>query len=104
MVPHDREVKVTTAAYIPTIFPSSAYEWLALAEHSGNKIGVGQFEFDLEGGKAAKAWNLMINPWKRHRVYCYMPVIDSVPIAPETYVRKFKSWCAKQSFLKGLVE
>lgn len=104
VIPHDREVRVSTAAYIPTIFPSSAYEWLALAEHSGGKIGVGQFEFDLEGGNAATAWNLKVNKSKRHRVYCFMPVMDSVPMAPETYVRKFKSWCAKQPFLKGLVK
>ena len=104
VIPHDREVRISTAAYIPTIFPSSAYEWLALAEHSSGKIGVGQFEFDLEGGNAATAWNLKVNTSKRHRVYCFMPVLDSVPVAPETYVRKFKSWCAKQTFLKGLVE
>ena len=105
VIPHDREVRVSTAAYIPTIFPSSAYEWLALAEHSGGKIGVGQFEFDLESSsKGATAWNLKLNMSKRHRVYCFMPVMDSVPMAPETYVRKFKSWCAKQPFLKGLVK
>ena len=76
-----------------------------LAEHSGGKIGVGQFEFDLESSsKAATAWNLKLNTSKRHRVYCFMPVMDSVPMAPETYVRKFKSWCAKQPFLKGLVK
>ncbi len=104
VIPHDREVRISTAAYIPTIFPSSAYKWLALAEHSGGKIGVGQFEFDLEGGHAATAWNLKINTSKRHRVYCFMPVMDSVPTAPETYVRKLKSWCARQPFLKGLVK
>ncbi len=59
---------------------------------------------DLEGGAAATAWNLKVNPAKRHRVYCHMPVVDSVPIAPQTYVRKFKAWCAKQPFLKGLVK
>ena len=73
VVPHDREVMMTTAA-------------------------------DLEGGAAATAWNLKVNPAKRHRVYCHMPVVDSVPIAPQTYVRKFKAWCAKQPFLKGLVK
>ena len=104
VIPHDREIRISMAAYIPTIFPSSAYEWLALAKHEKDRIGVGQFEFDLEGGKAATAWNLKVNTSKRHRVYCFMPVLDSVPVAPETYVRKFKSWCSKQSFLKGLVE
>ena len=104
VIPHDREVRVSTAAYVPTIFPSDAYAWLGLAERSSGKIGVGQFEFDLEGGNAATAWNLKVNTSKRHRVYCFMPVVDSVPVAPETYVRKFKSWCAKQPFMKGLVK
>ena len=102
VVPHDREVCVTTAAYIPTVLPTDVYKWLPLPEHQSGKIGVGQFTVDLEGGPTA--WNLKINAKKRHRVYCHMPVIDSVPIAPETYVRVFKSWCAKQPFLKGLVK
>ena len=104
VIPHDREVRISTAAYIPTILPAGSYEWLALAERSGGKIGVGQLEFDLEGGNAATAWNLKVNTSKRHRVYCFMPVMDAVPTAPETYVRKFKSWCAKQPFLKGIVQ
>ena len=104
VMPHDREVMITTAAYIPTVLPAEAYGWLGIAGHERGKIGIGQFTADLEGGVAATAWNLKINPWKRHRVYCHMPVVDSVPVAPQTYVRKFKSWCAKQPFLKGLVK
>ena len=104
VIPHDREVRISTAAYIPTILPPGSYEWLALADRSGGKIGVGQFDFDLEGGKATTAWNLKVNASRRHRVYCHMPVIDTVPTAPETYVRKFKSWCARQPFLKGIVK
>ena len=104
VIPHDREVRISTAAYVPTILPAGSYAWMGLPERKGGKIGVGQFEADLEGGNAATAWSLKINESKRHRVYCFMPVVDSVPVAPETYVRKFKAWCAKQSFLKGLVE
>lgn len=104
VVPHDREVKVTTAAYIPTVMPASMYTFLAMPSHVSSEIGLGQFAYDLEGNSVATAWNLTVNPGKRHRVYCYMPVIDAVPIAPKTYVRVFKSWCAKQPFLKGLVE
>ena len=104
VIPHDREVRISTAAYVPTILPAGSYAWMGLPERKGGKIGVGQFEADLEGGNAATAWSLKINESKRHRVYCFMPVADSVPVAPETYVRKFKAWCAKQSFLKGLVE
>ena len=106
IVPHDRVVKISTAVYIPTILPSAAYAAISLPKRGGGgggRIGVGQFTPDLEGGKAATAWNLKLNAKKRHRVYCYMPVIDSVPVAPETYVRKFKSWCAKHPLLKGLV-
>ena len=104
VVPHDREVMMTTAVYIPTVLPAGAYGWLGIVGHEQGKIGVGQFTADLEGGAAATAWNLKVNPAKRHRVYCHMPVVDSVPIAPQTYVRKFKAWCAKQPFLKGLVK
>ena len=104
VIPHDREVMITTAAYIPTVLPAEAYEWLGISRHEGGRIGVGQFTADLDGGWGTTAWNLKVNGRKRHRVYCHMPVIDSVPIAPQTYVRKFKAWCAKQPFLKGLVK
>ena len=104
VIPHDREVRVSTAAYIPTILPTGSYGWLGLPERKGGKIGVGQFAFDLEGGRAATAWSLKINTKKRHRAYCFMPVMDSVPMAPETYVRKLKAWFAKQPFMKGLVK
>ena len=104
VVPHDREVKVSVAAYISTILPEKAYSFFSLPSRTGGKIGVGQFVEDLEGGAAATAWNLKINQKKRHRVYCYMPIVDSVPIAPETYIRIIKRWCANQPFLKGLVE
>lgn len=105
VIPHDRAVKISTAVYIPTILPPAAYAAISLPKQGGGgggKIGVGQFTPDLEGGKAATAWNLKLNVKKRHRVYCYMPIIDSVPVAPETYVRKFKSWCAKHPFLKKI--
>lgn len=107
VVPHDREVKITTAAYIPTILPSKAYEWLGVAEPGIDGIGICQLAPDLEArdpsDPAATAWSFDLKPGKRHRVYCYMPVIDSVPVAPQTYVRKFKSWASKQSWMKGLL-
>jgi len=110
VVPHDREVRISTAAYIPTILPADAYGWLGLAGHGRNDegygmIGVCQFAPDLKSpGAAATAWNMTLDPLRRHRVYCYMPVIDSVPVAPQTYVRIFKSWCAKQTWAKGLID
>ena len=104
VVPHDREVKVTMAACIPTVMPPGLYTFLSMPGHVESEIGLGQFAYDLEGNSVATAWNLTVNPKKRHRVYCYMPVIDAVPMAPKTYVRVFKSWCAKQPFLKGLVQ
>ena len=105
IIPHDRAVKISTAVYIPTVLPPAAYSAISLPQRGGGgggRIGVGQFTADLEGGSAATAWSLKINDKKRHRVYCYMPVMDSVPVAPETYVRKFKSWCAKHPFLKKI--
>ena len=105
VVPHDREVWVSTAAYIPTILPAGSYGWLTLSEHEDKGIGVCQFAPDLEASSAAAtAWSLKLNAKKRHRVYCYMPVVDAVPVAPVTYVRKFKSWCAKQKWAKGLID
>lgn len=105
VVPHDKEVKISTATYIPTILPAACYKMFSLPVRSGDKIGVAQFTADLDSSsQAATAWSYKINLKKRHRVYCYMPVIDSVPIPPETYIRVFKSWCAKQPFLKGLTK
>ena len=102
VVPHDREVKVSCAAYIPTILPGAAYKTFSLPTRADDKIGVAQFTPDLEGDVADTAWGLKINAAKRHRVYCYMPVIDSAPVAPETYVRVFKSWCSKQPIIKDI--
>jgi len=102
VVPHDREVKVSCAAYIPTILPCAAYKTFSLPARANDKIGVAQFTPDLEGNVADTAWGLKINAASRHRVYCYMPVVDSAPVAPETYVRVFKSWCSKQPIIKDI--
>ncbi|MBR0403627.1 MAG: pilus assembly protein [Eggerthellaceae bacterium] len=104
VIPHDRWVWISTATYIPTVLPAEAYSWLPMPSQKGGQIGVAQFTENLEGNALASAWSLKLNPKKRHRVKCYMPVIDSVPVAPKTYVRAFKSWCAKQKWLKGLVQ
>ena len=102
VVPHDREVWVTTAVYVPTVLPEQAYSWLSMPAQENGHMGVCQFATDLTSGKATTAWGLKLQTDHRHRVYCYMPVIDAVPIAPKTYVRVFKSWCSRQPFLKGL--
>ncbi len=108
VAPHDREVWITTAAYIPTILPPDAYSYFSLPKRVGTEgggdIGVGQFTYDYENDSAWTAVTRKIDTKNRHRVYCHMPVIDSVPIAPKTYVRVFKSWCARQPFLKGLLD
>ena len=102
VVPHDREVWVTTAVYVPTVLPEAAYAWFFMPAQESGHMGVGQFATDLTSKTAATAWSLHLQTDYRHRVYCYMPVIDAVPIAPKTYVRVFKSWCSRQPFLKGL--
>ncbi len=95
IVPHDKEVRITCAAKIPTILPSSAYSLFSLPTRSDGIIGIGQFTPDLKSDAGGTAWGQTIDLAGRHRVYCYMPVVDSVPIAPETYVRKIKSFFAK---------
>lgn len=105
VVPHDRAVKVSVAAYVPTVLPASAYTMFGIPTSQKNGyIGVAQMTPDLLSGKAAVGWNQTIDTKNRHRVYCYMPVIDSVPMPPVTYVRKFKQWCANNPILKGLVK
>lgn len=104
VLPHDRQAEVSMAAYIPTIVRAKSYEWLGIA-HAGRKmpngreapnlIGVGQFEYDLDGDALAGVGTLTLNPLARHRVYCVMPVMDSVPIAPETYIRKVMTFFQK---------
>jgi hypothetical protein len=104
VIPHDREIKISTAAYIPTILPSKAYEWLGVAEPGKDGIGVCQFVPDLEADSpAAVAGDIEMKTGKRHRVYCYMPVIDSAPVAPQTYVRKLMSWAKTQKWAKGIL-
>lgn len=110
VVPHDREVGVSVAAYVPTILPHGMYEKFSLPERERNKddnkftIGVGQFTEDIEGGAAATVASLKLNEKARHRVYCHMPIVDAVPVAPKTYVRILKSWLAKQAWLKGFLD
>lgn len=105
VIPHDRAVKVSVAAYVPTVLPAAAYTTFGMPSvRKKGRIGVAQMTSDLRGGKAAVGWNQTIDTKNRHRVYCYMPVMDSVPMPPVTYVRKFKQWCAKNPLLKGLVK
>ena len=67
-------------------------------ERNQEWIGIGQFAPDRKSaGAMATAWsdsmNIVSN--KRHRVYCHMPVIDTAPMAPETYIRHVMSWFKK---------
>lgn len=105
VAPHDRQVGVSVAAYIPTILPlQKFYTRFSLPTRTREKIGVGQFTEDIEGGVVAWVGSLKLNEEARHRVYCHMPVVDAVPVAPKTYVRILKSWLAKQPVLKGLLD
>lgn len=104
VVPHDREVKISMAAYIPTILPKGAYSGFSVQDRENSMIGVASFAPTMNMSAAATAWSMTFVTNERHRVYCYMPVMDSVPVAPVTYVRKFKSWCANQPFIGGLAK
>ena len=105
--PHDREIRMTVAAYIPTILPAELYDGFALGwSDRPGAIGVWQSCVDLSGADktfgVVDADSLKMIKTQRHRVYCYMPVMDSVPIAPTTYVRSFLAWANKQTWMKGI--
>ena len=125
--PHDREVRVTVAAYIPTILPGSMYRSFGYGRHTDVMyLGVWQAAPNLVMRGKDKWSYIGINPIEngrslvslvtgmgtasdlqlvtdcRHRVYCYMPVMDSVPMAPETYVRSFIAWAEGQKWWKWL--
>jgi len=98
IAPRDREVRVTTAAVIPTLLPTYCYSWWGTMSRKQALIGVGQFAPNRKKPDAmAHAWSddMNIVSDKRHRVYCHMPVIDTAPIAPATYIRHVKSWFSK---------
>ena len=96
--PRDREIYITSTAVIPTLLPSFCYSWWGDMGKKESVIGVGQFAPDRKDANAmATAWadSMNIVSDRRHRVYCHMPVIDTAPIAPETYVRHIMSWFKK---------
>lgn len=98
VAPRDREIYVTSTAVIPTVLPKFCYAWWGSIGKNEDFIGVGQFAPDRKNAKKmATAWQeeMDIVFDKRHRVYCHMPVIDTAPIAPETYVRHIMSWFKK---------
>ena len=96
--PRNREVYVTSTAVIPTLLPKFCYSWWGSMKRGQEYIGVGQFAPDRQNADSpAHAWSedMDIVSDRRHRVYCHMPVIDTAPIAPETYVRRVRSWFKK---------
>ena len=124
--PHDCEVRETVAAYIPTLLPNGMYRSFALGRHTkpgyigawqsvpnlrSPEMNPGEFlgKLSVLDGKVLVdavlhlpkgADSLNIDKTHRHRVYCYMPVIDSVPIAPKTYMRTFAIWANNQWWIK----
>lgn len=98
IAPRDREVRITTTAVIPTLLPKFCYSWWGTMSRKEAFIGVGQFALDRENADSpSTAWSKDLNlvPNRRHRVYCHMPVLDTAPIAPETYIRHVRSWFKK---------
>ena len=98
VAPRDREIYITSTAVIPTLLPTYCYSWWGAMHRKESSIGVGQFAPDRSNADAmATAWSssMDIVSNRRHRVYCHMPVIDTAPIAPETYVRRVMSWFKK---------
>ena len=126
--PRDREIRVTMAAYIPTILPAAMYRSFGYGDHTDVMyLGAWQSAPNLVMSNHKTPWlYLGVNPIEqgrsvmsfvtnqgnasdlvlvenlRHRVYCYMPVMDSAPIAPETYVRVFWTWLNDQWWYKLL--
>ena len=98
VAPRDREVRITSTAVIPTLLPDFCYSWWGVLGKKGDYIGIGQFAPNRRNPDSpSSAWSesMDIVSDRRHRVYCHMPVIDTAPIAPETYVRHVMSWFSK---------
>lgn len=100
----DRMVKMTCSARVPTMLPRGVYSFWSAAnqEHDVTTTGIPkamlvQYRHPLQGGDKSFQWewNLKPDPVNRERYYCAMPMFDTATIAPNTFVRKVRSWFKK---------
>lgn len=101
----DRMVKMTCSARIPTLLPRGVYDfWSAPDQSRGGvdttavpKAMVIQYRYPIDADTQSFSWAWGNKPHldERERYYCTMPMFDTAALAPNTFVRKVRSWFAK---------
>lgn len=108
VIPKDRGLAMTCSVALPTLMPSYFLE--CFGQRMDNRfIMVVQYEPDRENGDArdplhpkTTATSDFSNGLKtdaRHRYWVTMPILDTAPIAPETYTRQLRQWPIIKPFL-----
>lgn len=82
----DRGVKSSVSVWLPSYLPGNIYAYYGI-NYSSKGVLVVQQKPVISG------WNLA--PSERTRYYCHMPVIETSPDTPATYVRIVGEWIAK---------
>ena len=96
---HDRMVRMTVSARVPTLLPRRMYDFLSCRTNDPDAWVLTvpyrtpiEDEDDVTTGWA---WNKKPIPGVRRRAYCTMPSFDTVTVAPNTFVSKMRSWFGK---------
>lgn len=108
VVPKDRGLAMTCSVAVPTLLPNYFLETFGHRAQNGY-IMVVQYEPDRQKGDGRQALDLKtsassdinngLKTDKRHRYYVTMPILDTAPIAPDTYIRKIRQWPILKPFL-----
>ena len=89
----DRVVRTSVSVLICPVSPGSCYTLFGKHDSDGVML-IPAAASRLDGGRGAINRDLMMD--KRLRYYCHMPALDTMPLAPYTYVRQltkvFKKW------------
>ena len=99
---HDRMVRMTVSARVPTLLPRKVYSFLASRTNDPDDSDawalVVPYRTPIEGGDDTTtgwAWDKKPIPGVRRRAYCTMPSFDTVTVAPNTFVSTMRSWFGK---------
>lgn len=91
---HDRMVSMSVSARVPTIMPRRVYDFFSARPVKAGELGadkalVVQARYVID---EKSVWGRKNEPdlTRRVRSYCVMPVIDTMPVAPFTVVRKLR--------------